>query len=88
MQKGCLARGEQDDVTQCRLGRIGTLRACGPLFIIGIVLQCAAQHVAMLVLGGLVAGVASTTTNVAIIIYSAEMAPPHLRARIGFIYQA
>ncbi|KAK9839158.1 hypothetical protein WJX74_010727 [Apatococcus lobatus] len=71
-----------------RLGRIGTLRACGPLFILGIVLQSGAQDRAMLVLGGLVAGAASTTTNIAIIIYSAEMAPPRLRARMGFIYQA
>ena len=73
---------------RCRLGRIAVMRICGPVFLVSITLMSAAEDVAMLVLGGLAMGAASTTTNIALIIYSTEMAPPHLRARMGFTFQA
>lgn len=71
-----------------RFGRIPVMRICGFIFLIGIALAAAAEHVAMLIIGRLLQGAGSAIGNTAIQIYSVEMAPAHLRARLGYTFQA
>ena len=72
---GCLSAAICAD----RLGRVRSLQVVTLLCIVGGVLSAAAVHVAMLLIGRLVTGLASGMVNSVVPLYQSEIAPPKIR---------
>ncbi|EDO14501.1 hypothetical protein Kpol_281p2 [Vanderwaltozyma polyspora DSM 70294] len=68
-------------------GRRVSLHVCAVLWLIGSTLQCAAQDVAMLVVGRLIAGIGIGFGVGTAPVYCAEIAPPKIRGAIAGIFQ-
>ena len=72
---GCLVAAVCADT----LGRVRSMQVVCLLCLVGAVLQAAAVHIAMLLIGRLVTGLASGMVNSIIPLYQSEVAPPKIR---------
>ncbi|AMD21408.1 HER129Cp [Eremothecium sinecaudum] len=68
-------------------GRRVSLHSCGALWLIGSVLQCAAQNQAMLIVGRVISGMGIGFGSAIAPVYCAEIAPPKIRGAICSIFQ-
>ena len=59
----------------------------GILFDIGVVFITIAWHLAVLIMGRVLLGIAVAFASVAVTLYNSEMAPAHLRGRLNQIFQ-
>ncbi|EPS93218.1 hypothetical protein FOMPIDRAFT_1039147 [Fomitopsis schrenkii] len=69
------------------LGRKWTIILGGWIWVIGCILQCASQNVAMLVAGRVIAGVAVGIASSVVPIYQSEITPPSIRGRLVSMQQ-
>ncbi|KZT64818.1 general substrate transporter [Daedalea quercina L-15889] len=70
-----------------RFGRKQTIILSGWLWVIGCIFQCAAQNVAMLLVGRVIAGLSIGTSTAIVPIYQSEITPPNIRGRIVSLQQ-
>ena len=68
-------------------GRKMSMQICSILWIIGCVIQCASQDVAMLVVGRVIAGIGIGFGSSAAPVYCSEIAPPTIRGLISGLFQ-
>ena len=68
-------------------GRKRTMLIAGLLFDLGVILLAAAAHLAMLILGRILLGIAVAFASVAVTLYNSEMAPAQIRGRLNQIFQ-
>lgn len=59
----------------------------GLLFDLGVILLAAAYHLAMLIIGRVLLGIAVAFASVAVTLYNSEMAPAQIRGRLNQIFQ-
>ncbi|CDF41107.1 unnamed protein product [Chondrus crispus] len=80
---GTLPAGPLSD----RAGRRPALLVCAGLFTLGALIMANAKALFQISIGRLIAGIAQSIANVVGPMYSAELAPPHLRGMIVNIFQ-
>lgn len=68
-------------------GRKRTMLIAGLLFDLGVIFLAAAYHLAMLILGRVLLGIAVAFASVAVTLYNSEMAPAQIRGRLNQIFQ-
>ncbi|OCB89303.1 general substrate transporter [Sanghuangporus baumii] len=69
------------------VGRKITIMLSGILWIIGSILQCAAQNRGMLVVGRIISGISIGFASATVPLYQAEITQPHLRGRMVSLQQ-
>ena len=82
MAGGSLIGALFSDVTSSRFGRRDTLLIACVIFIIGSILMCAVQDLAMLIVARVVNGFAVGMLTTQGPIYIAEISPPRQRGRL------
>ncbi|CAH03072.1 sugar porter family MFS transporter [Kluyveromyces lactis] len=68
-------------------GRKVSLHICAALWIIGAILQCAAQDQAMLIVGRVISGMGIGFGSSAAPVYCSEISPPKIRGTISGLFQ-
>ncbi|KAI0465497.1 high affinity glucose transporter [Komagataella kurtzmanii] len=68
-------------------GRRVALHMCSVLWIIGAILQCAAQNQGMLIAGRLISGIGVGFGSASAPVYCSEVAPAKIRGMIGGLFQ-
>lgn len=68
-------------------GRKVSMHVCSALWIIGAILQCAAQDQAMLIVGRVISGMGIGFGSSSAPVYCAEVAPPKIRGLISGLFQ-
>lgn len=68
-------------------GRKRTMLIAGLLFDLGVIFLAAAYHLAMLILGRVLLGIAVAFASVSVTLYNSEMAPAQIRGRLNQIFQ-
>ncbi|KAF9339246.1 hypothetical protein BGZ91_006580, partial [Linnemannia elongata] len=80
---GALLAGPLGD----RISRKRTIMLAASIWIIGSIIQCAAQNVAMLIVGRIINGVAVGLASMIVPVYQSEIAPKNIRGRIVSLQQ-
>ncbi|KAH9829055.1 general substrate transporter [Rhodofomes roseus] len=70
-----------------RIGRKWTIISSGWIWVLGCILQCASQNVAMLIAGRVIAGIAVGIASSVVPIYQSEITPPAIRGRLVSMQQ-
>ncbi|KAH9912214.1 general substrate transporter [Fomitopsis serialis] len=70
-----------------KLGRKWTVILSGWIWVLGCIIQCASQNVAMLVAGRVIAGLAVGIASSVVPIYQSEITPPAIRGRLVSMQQ-
>ncbi|KAF8401685.1 hypothetical protein HHK36_012631 [Tetracentron sinense] len=73
--------------TTRRLGRRLTMLIAGILFIIGVILNAAAQDLAMLIIGRILLGCGVGFANQAVPLFLSEIAPTRIRGGLNILFQ-
>ncbi|XP_049406006.1 sugar transport protein 13-like [Solanum stenotomum] len=73
--------------TTRKLGRRLTMLISGCFFIIGVVLNAAAQNLAMLIIGRILLGCGVGFANQAVPLYLSEIAPTRIRGGLNILFQ-
>ncbi|KOM26583.1 hypothetical protein LR48_Vigan303s000500 [Vigna angularis] len=73
--------------TTRRLGRRLTMLIAGFFFICGVVLNAAAQDLAMLIVGRILLGCGVGFANQAVPVFLSEIAPPRIRGALNILFQ-
>ena len=68
-------------------GRKMSMQICSILWIVGCIIQCASQDVAMLVVGRVISGMGIGFGSSAAPVYCSEIAPPTIRGLISGLFQ-
>ncbi|SCV04979.1 LANO_0G15830g1_1 [Lachancea nothofagi CBS 11611] len=68
-------------------GRRVSLHLCASLWILGAIIQCASQNVAMLVAGRVISGIGIGFGSSAAPVYCSEVSPPRIRGTICGLFQ-
>ncbi|KAH7045701.1 general substrate transporter [Linnemannia elongata] len=80
---GALLAGPLGD----KISRKRTIMLAATIWIIGSIIQCAAQNVAMLIVGRIINGVAVGLASMIVPVYQSEIAPKNIRGRIVSLQQ-
>lgn len=80
---GALAVGRVADI----IGRKWTIIAAGWIWVLGSVLQCAAQNRAMLAVGRVISGLAVGMASATVPLYQSEITAPEIRGRMVSLQQ-
>ena len=69
------------------IGRKWTIIIAGWIWVVGSILQCAAQNRGMLVVGRIIAGLCVGLASAVVPIYQSEITAPHIRGRMVSLQQ-
>ncbi|MGG0541600.1 sugar porter family MFS transporter [Priestia aryabhattai] len=80
---GVLSSGKLSD----RFGRKGILLLAASLFIVSAIMQALSSAISFVIISRIIGGLGIGMASVLSITYISEIAPPHMRGRLGSLYQ-